>query len=174
MHCTFSLQLVLWPCDRAVGQALLLEGLCAQFNYLLLSSWNSESLRKSPGFSFCIRNCRWCSLFPSTVWRWVKHVKVHSEPPPVRCEFSFLCYFLGLSCQLHVPWGTQRSYLGLLALIVMTLFYSYFVTYPWISLTWKYSSFNLGLTYPFYLLATNSLSCFTYKNNPELSAVRFC
>lgn len=161
VDCTFSLWLVLWPCDWAVGYALPLEGLYAQFNYLLLSSWNSSVLNKWPGFSFCVRNCKWCSLFPSIVRRWVKTCESPFWASPVHRDFCLLHYFLGLSCQLHVPWGTQRSYLGLLAPTVMTLFYSYFVTYPWISLVWKDSSFSLWLTSSFCHLATSSVSCLT-------------
>lgn len=139
----FSLWLGLWPCDWAVGHALPLEGLCAQFNYLLLSSWNSSVLNKWPGFSFCTRNCKWCSLFPSIIWKWIKTRESSSWASALHCDFSLLHYFQGLSCQLQAPWSTQGSYLRLLALTVMTLFYSCFATYPWISLVWKDSSFNL-------------------------------
>lgn len=110
---------------------------------MLLSSWNSSVLNKWPGFSFCTRNCKWCSLFPSIIWKWIKTRESPSWASALHCDFCLLQYFPGLSCQLQAPWSTQGSYLRLLALTVMTLFYSCFATYPWISLVWKDSSFNL-------------------------------
>lgn len=52
----------------------------------------------------------------------------------IRCDFVF-CYFPGLSFQLHIPGGTQRSYLGLLVLTLVTSFYSHLPHIP--ELVWK-------------------------------------